>query len=410
MIDADFAEDAVLGIILNHPDAAGEVFARVPVDAFSGYRTLIAEAINGVRVRGEVVDFTTVSIEMQRRGTLSRVGADVPAKLASGYSVREALHGYLDEVIRAMRLRRLSAVGNRLAALTEANDADPLILAQKARAQAQAVIDAYDAEVDVTSLTLGEFLAVEESPYDWVIPGLLERGDRLLLTGAEGLGKSTLFQQLAVCVAAGVHPFMGRSITPQRALIVDCENGPTHMRRKLRGLALQARVTGAGADRSLFVESRPEGLNLLDPAQAQWLVGRVSALQPAVLFTGSLYKLMEADPNKEEPARQVAAVLDRCRAVANCAVVVEAHSGHSQDSQGNRQVRPIGASMWLRWPEFGYGLRRVRDSNIDRRLVEFVAWRGDRDQREWPDRLEAGGTWPWKQAPPWEPFGGRESA
>jgi replicative DNA helicase len=396
--DVEFAEEAVLGIILNHPDAAGEVFARVPVDAFSGRNVLIAEAINGLRVKREHIDHATVSGELLRRGTLSRVGAEVPTKLWSGYSVREALPSYLDVVIRAMRLRNLSAIGNRLAVLSEADEADPLTLAQRARDAAQAVIDAYDAEVDVSTMTLGEFLDVEESPYDWVIPGLLERGDRLLLTGAEGLGKSTLFQQLAVCIAAGVHPFTGRSMPSQRALIVDCENGPTHMRRKLRALAQQARVVGSGADSSLFVESRPEGLNLLDQAQAAWLVGRVAALQPAVLFTGSLYKLMEADPNKEEPARQVAAVLDRCRAVANCCVVVEAHSGHSQDVHGKRQVRPIGASMWLRWPEFGYGLRRVPETDPEARIVELVGWRGDRDEREWPQRLKAGGVWPWAQA------------
>lgn len=404
MSDVEFAEEAVLGIILNHPETAGEVFARVPVDAFSGRNVLIAEAINGLRVKREHIDAATVSGELLRRGTLSRVGADVPTRLWSGYSVKEALPSYLDVVIRAMRLRRLAAVGNRLAVLTEATDADPLTLAQRARDAAQAIVDAYEAEADLTALTLGEFLAVEESPYDWVIPGLLERGDRLILTGAEGLGKSTLFQQLAVCVAAGVHPFTGRAIPQQRALIVDVENGPTHMRRKLRGLAQQARVSGSGADRSLFVEARPEGLNLLDQAQAQWLVGHVAAVQPAVLFTGSLYKLMEADPNKEEPARQVAAVLDRCRAVANCAVVVEAHSGHSMDSRGNRQVRPIGASMWLRWPEFGYGLRRTADSAPDARVVDFIGWRGDRDERSWPQRLKAGGVWPWSEAAvdPWQ--------
>lgn len=412
MIEPDFAEDAVLGIILNHPETAGDVFARVPVDAFSGRRVLIAEAINGLRVRREHVDFTTVSAEMLKRGTLSRVGADVPARLASGYSIKAALPSYLDVVLRAMRLRQLSAVGNRLAALTEANDADPLVLAQQARQQAQAVVDAFDAEADVSAQTLAEFLAVEEGEYDWVIPGLLERSDRLILTGAEGLGKSTLFQQLAVCVAAGIHPFGHGSMKAQRALIVDCENGPTHMRRRLRPLAIQARARGGGADDTLFVESRPEGLNLLNQADAQWLVGRVAAIQPAVLFTGSLYKLMEADPNKEEPARQVAAVLDRCRAVANCAVVVEAHSGHSTDGRGNRNVRPVGASMWLRWPEFGYGLRRTPDTTAEVRVVDLVGWRGDRDVRAWPKRLKAGDVWPWAEAAvdPWSPSSALEAS
>ena len=54
---------------------------------------------------------------------------------------------------------------------------------------------------------LYEFLAIVDPPSDWVIPGLLERGDRLIWTGFEGLGKSVVVRQLAVCAAAGVHPF-----------------------------------------------------------------------------------------------------------------------------------------------------------------------------------------------------------
>lgn len=36
---------------------------------------------------------------------------------------------------------------------------------------------------------LHEFLAVVDPPTTWVVPGLLERGDRLIWTGTEGLGK-----------------------------------------------------------------------------------------------------------------------------------------------------------------------------------------------------------------------------
>ncbi len=396
----EIAEDAVLGIILNHPGEAAGVFASIPVEAFSGHRALIAQAIHGLRIRREHIDMATVSIELHKRGHTSRVGGDTVAKLASGYSIQAALPHYLAEIVRDVRLRRIEQIGTRTLQLSAAPGADPVDLAQQTQAQLQSIIDSAEAEADVTTLTLDEFLAIEEAEYDWVVPGLLERADRLVLTGGEGLGKSTLFRQIAVCVAAGIHPFKGTPIAQQRALYVDCENGPTHMRRKMRPLALQAKLQGQGAGQTLFIEGRPEGLNLLDPAQAQWLVGRVAALQPAVLFTGSLYKLIEGDPNKEEPARAVSAVLDRCRAVANCAIVIEAHSGHAQGANGERNVRPIGASLWLRWPEFGYGLRPAAGFDpSENRLVDFVGWRGDRDVRNWPRQLRAGSLWPWEEVP-----------
>jgi AAA domain/DnaB-like helicase N terminal domain len=397
--DVEIAQDAVLGIVLNHPAEAARIFGTVPVGSFDGRRRFIAEAIQGLRIRREPIDMTTVSIELMKRGTTSRVGAAEVARLASGYMASHpSLDFYLDVIVRHNRLAALEAIGTRLVQYTGATDADPLEIAQIARQQAQAIIDAGEADADVDTMTLDEFLAVEEAPYDWVIPDLLERADRLILTGGEGLGKSTLFRQIAVMVAAGLHPFTGKPIPQQRILYVDCENGPSHMRRKLRPLATQARLRGQGAGQTLFIEGRPEGLDLTDPAGQQWLVARVAALQPAALFTGSLYKLFEGDPNKEEPARAVSAVLDRCRAVANCAIVIEAHSGHSSNQAGERHVRPIGASLWLRWPEFGYGLRPTKDFDKNTRVVDFVGWRGDRDERAWPRRLKAGSVWPWEQA------------
>jgi hypothetical protein len=396
--DVDIAQDAILGLVINYPEDAARVFATVPVDAFDGRRTLIAQAIHGLRLRREPIDLATVSIELMKRGTTSRVGADTVAKLASDYRIRPTLDFHLDVLVKHMRLSKLEAIGTRLVQYTGANDADPLEIANMAKQQAQAIIDAHEADADVETMTLDEFLAIEEAPYDWVIPDLLERADRLILTGGEGLGKSTLFRQLAVMTAAGLHPFTGKPVPQQRVLYVDCENGPSHMRRKLRPLAAQAKLRGQGAGQTLFVEGRPEGLDLTTQAGQQWLVARVAALQPAALFTGSLYKLFEGDPNKEEPARAVSAVLDRCRAVANCAVVIEAHSGHSSNASGERNVRPIGASLWLRWPEFGYGLRPTKDFDKDTRVVDFVPWRGDRDERNWPRRLKAGSVWPWEQA------------
>ena len=66
---------------------------------------------------------------------------------------------------------------------------------------------------------------------------------------------------------------------------------------------------------------------------------------------------------------------------------------------GERNVRPIGASLWLRWPEFGYGLRPASGFDPAERLVDFVGWRGDRDVRNWPKQLRAGSLWPWEDVP-----------
>jgi len=249
---------------------------------------------------------------------------------------------------------------------------------------------------------LWEFISTEDPPYDWIVPGLIERGDRLMLTGAEGLGKSVLTRQLAVTIAAGLDPFTFEEITPARVLYVDCENSPAQSRRHFRGLAATSiayhRRVPDGALRLLH---RPEGLDLTRDEDAAWLLERVTAHQPDVLFIGPFYRLHAANLNEELPARKTVAVLDLARTKAGCALVIEAHAGHGEGIRG-RLVRPTGSSLLLRWPEFGYGIRAAEDAaGPSTRLVDFVPWRGSRDQRDWPHSLvrsERPGTWPWLNA------------
>ena len=404
-------ERAILATVITNPTHAAAVFTRIPVHEFSGEHLLVAEAIHAMRTARQPIDPSTVATEMRKRSTLSRFGSGNAAavyQLAEFYVPGAALEYHIDAVADEIRLRKLWKIGAALTQHAGQADADSLALAQTTAEQVQAVIDNAEADRDVTTETLAEFLAGEDDPADWVIPGLLERGDRFILTGSEGLGKSVLFRQIAVGAAAGIHPFTLQRITPNRVLYVDVENSRMKLRRDLRQLRQAAKQSGGDPDENLLLECRPEGLDLTRPEDEAWLLARVTAIQPAILITGPLYRLHAKNPNDEEPARKVAAVLDRCRAAANCALVLEAHAGHQVGHDGKRNVRPTGTSLWLRWPEFGYGIRPTEDFTEDNRLVDFVAWRGDRDERDWPTRLRRGGSWPWQVATDpnqsWKPY------
>ena len=242
-----------------------------------------------------------------------------------------------------------------------------------------------------------EFMAGEDS-YDWVVEGLLERGDRLLLTGNEGLGKSMLIRQLAVCCAAGVNPFRFERMAPLRVLLVDCENSERSSRRKFAPLQLAAERMGCPVPRGAFYPHiRPGGIDLTDEENRSWLIEQAVAHRPDIAFIGPLYLLHDGNINDEQLARVVARTLDDVREKAGCAVITEAHSGKG-DSERDRGVRPIGSSLWLRWPEFGYGLMPTKDTKGGSPLA-FQPWRGPRDERDWPDSLERGSVshspWPW---------------
>jgi hypothetical protein len=253
---------------------------------------------------------------------------------------------------------------------------------------------------------LYEFLAASDPAFDWIIPDLLERGDRLIWTGFEGLGKSVITRQLAIAAAAGIHPFEDRRIDPRRVLFIDCENPERKSRRHFRKLEHTARANGFPVPPGAFrIIHRPEGIDLTTGEDQAWLLERVTAHKPDLLVIGPFYRLHMADANEERAARTVVAALDAARVKADCALVTEAHAGHGPGASFARGLRPIGSSLLMRWPEFGYGIAPHPEAEPDEngrcRHVRVHAWRGPREERSWPLELTWGThelDWPWVPA------------
>lgn len=246
--------------------------------------------------------------------------------------------------------------------------------------------------VDVPERLIDDFLGEPEEAYDWLIEGLLERGDRLILTAPEGLGKSTLLRQIAATAAAGVHPFTGQDLArPFRSLIVDFENSRRQVRRQLGPLR-----DAAGKKIALYVVVQPQGMNILNETDRAWLEGIIARSRPDLVTIGPVYKMADGDPNDEQATKPVALELDRLRTVYGFAVLIEHHQPYGEGAK--RPLRPVGWSGWSRWPEFGLALvGKPEDAELD-----VKRWRGDRDSREWPSRLAKFGS-PW----PFEALGSR---
>ncbi|GAC1646397.1 MAG: hypothetical protein NVS9B11_18310 [Candidatus Dormibacteraceae bacterium] len=234
------------------------------------------------------------------------------------------------------------------------------------------------------AVEVNAFVAEDEPDYDWLVENLFERGDRLILTGPEGGGKSTLQRQMGVQIASGIHPFTHEDIPARRVLIVDLENGKRQIKRKLNELlSINAPEIGM-----LWVAPRPQGLNLSQFEDQSWLVSVIKQTNPDFLMIGPLYKLNDGDPTEEKVAKPVAVLLDRLREAFGFCLILEAHTPHSQNGSAKRPMRPYGASLWLRWPEFGLHLSPEG---------MLHHWRGPRDERAWPTLLARGGNteWPW---------------
>jgi replicative DNA helicase len=394
------AEQAVLGAMLHSANAVEKALAALSAgDFYRPAHGLIFSACGAARRAGESVDPVTIKDRLESVGALREAGGHPYLfRLFEMVPSAAAVANYAAIVRERGVRRRVIAAGRRTVQMGRDASEDAHGLAERAVREMEAVRDYDIGDDDLTTQTIEEFLAVPDEEYDWIVPGLLERGDRLILTGQEGAGKTTLFRQLGVTIAAGIHPFSGLPIEPKRVLYIDCENGHAHTRRKIRPLAQQAALQGYPIDeKNLWLEIHPEGLDLAVDKDVSWLLRRVTLINPDVVMIGPLYRMVPRALNSDDDVAPILATLNMIRARGAC-VLVEAHAGHAIGVGGKRDLRPRGSSALLGWPEFGYGIRFSDSADAKkRRMVDLVGWRGDRDERGWPECLAAGGTWPWTE-------------
>lgn len=386
------AERHVLGAMLTSKQAISDCTKiLLGTDFYRPNHEVIYDAIVHLYARLEPVDAITVADYLTDTKDLARVGGQAYLHELMGGVPNTANADYHALIVskKATR-RRLTEAGTRIQALGYADDADDAELftaATKTLQDVPATIPGLE-DTNPGGLTIDELLVEDDDEYDWIIPGILERGDRLILTGGEGSGKSTLLRQIAVQSGAGIHPFHLDPVPPINVLVVDFENSKRQNRRAFRTLRHQAPHLDPA---HLVIHSKPDGLDLTQPCDEAWLDRMLTYHHPDLLITGPIYKLAGGNPNDEKDAKPAAMALDRLRTHHDCALILEAHSAKGQGAKSakNRSKEPFGWSGWMRWPDFGI---HIDDQG------ELTHWRGMRDQRDFPSYLQRGGIWPWMPA------------
>ena len=238
--------------------------------------------------------------------------------------------------------------------------------------------------------TLREILDLEFDD-DWVIPGLLEKADRLILTGIEGGGKSYFLRQMAIMAASGLNPFTQEPINPVNVLVIDAENSERQWARTTRYLAGMAERAGARSPKDHVTVSAGFRIDLGVQSDVDQIHRLIDEHEPSILLIGPLYKLVSGEITTDDDAAPLIKTLDAFRE-RGIALLMEAHSGHA--GKMSKDLRPRGSSALLGWPEFGFGL--LPDTDNDE-FVDLVRWRGDREQRDWPRGFRKGapGELPW---------------
>lgn len=380
------AEQAILGALLTgaSPDEAPGLTAA---DYYHPGHERIHHAITTLTGALQPVDIITVADQLDPRDLLKIGGHSYLAELTQRACVPASISYYADLIVDTARRRKLAQLGTQLASAAYTGDDLPLaaLLHDAAGAIDHLATETATTPDTMPGLTIDNFLAGddEDDDYDWLIPGLLERTDRFILTAPEGVGKSTLLRQWGLQAAAGIHPITGEPCPPARVLILDLENSKKQTRRKLR--PLHAKVAHQLQPSNLIVHCKTEGIDLTTPQDRAWLDDLLAHHQPDLLITGPIYKMAGGNPNDEEEAKPVAMHLDAMRARHGIALLLEAHPRKGEGGK-KRPQEPFGWSGWMRWPEFGFYLSEDG---------ELRPWRGMRDERLVPHQLQRGGEWPW---------------
>lgn len=242
-----------------------------------------------------------------------------------------------------------------------------------------------------------DFIEEQESTeYDWVIPNLLERGERVMVVAAEGVGKTMLARQIALCSSAGIHPFTFEKMPPIRTLTIDLENPQRIIRRTSSDIARKALHYGFTSNLDAHLLIKPDGMDLMGSTDRQILEDAIELTKPDLLLLGPIYKSFVDPGNKtsEAVAIEIAKYFDSLREWFKCALWLEHHAPLGS-SMSTRDLRPFGSAVWSRWPEFGLSL--TPDPTATGGYVYDVRhFRGARDRRQFPVKMARGLTFPFE--------------
>lgn len=208
---------------------------------------------------------------------------------------------------------------------------------------------------------------------------------------------STLLRQMAVQCAAGVHPWTNLPMPPQKVLVIDVENHPDQTLESWQQLVGLVAHHGSPMQEGqlTILEEWDNDIDLCSEEGYAWMMERIHAYKPDILFMGPLYNMANKDLKDDETVRKLKRVVNDGRAICGTAFVMEHHAPHKGPGDKERSVRPYGSSTFLKWPDFGFGLRPTETEGVyewqktrfprvrSRHFPAFVRW-GKVNSAEFP--------------------------
>lgn len=206
--------------------------------------------------------------------------------------------------------------------------------------------------------TAADYIALPEPGEDALLLGpLVRRGERTIVVGDTGHGKTTLTLQFLEAILTGADVFDYTGIGRGPVLWLDLEQGLRTIKRGLR----EARLDGR---HDALVVSVPDGLDLSADLEHQVELERIIyEHEPTALALDPYYKAARIDNNEETPVIELMRNLDRLRAQYGFALIMPAHP--RKDIPGRDGPRKLtihdvaGSGAITRGAEIVLGIERL---------------------------------------------------
>ena len=393
------AERAVIGACLDDRSAIRWAAEQVTAEDFSNATLGAVWTVLHARWKGgDATD--AISVDGALRGTVPGYQPGGVFDLMNAAAIGGKAGHWAELIAEGAKRRRAIEAGSRL--VNSAANGDLADALAEVKRNLEDIGKASTSRIEARMLA---DVLDQEDTEDWVIPGILERQERVIFTGGEGAGKTTLVRQMAILSAAGINPFTFDDMPPVRVLVIDAENSEKQWRKNTRDVVGKAsQRLGADVGQIFPLVCTVDlgiSLDITKERDLSAIHDLIDQHQPDMVFIGPLYKITSRAIQTDDEATPVLRALDSIRA-RGITLVMEAHAG--VPGQDGRNLRPRGSAALLGWPEFGIGLAVDQDylpfqadpDNFRNRKVDLTRWRGDRDQgRAWPKSIYPNSYWRW---------------
>jgi hypothetical protein len=190
---------------------------------------------------------------------------------------------------------------------------------------------------------LDDFLNMESDSIDYLIPGLLPRGETVLCTGLPKSGKTLLAIDAGFAIATGESKFLGEAVQQGRVLLISVDESAQSTKAKLLKRGFRPRDAANIAVMTAW-----------DISQLDVLEAKLEDFRPDLVIIDSLKRITagrEISENSAEFADVLYALKELIGRYGAASILIH-HSNKNQDATGVSRVRgstAIVGAVWGIW-------------------------------------------------------------